>query len=1501
MNKQMLQAIAWMAFLLLTAPLASAAQPDALIRLPGHVPAALAKATPVAQASKATADEVLTLTLVLKRDDQAGFAKYLRDVYDPTSSTHRKFLTQRELSDRFGPSREAYDAVLSYLQSNGFTLVEGSPNRLTLTVRGARSHAERAFAVRIGDYKIGDQSFRANDTDPAMPKHIASRVEGVAGLSSLAKPRPFSSAIAAASAGITAVLNCVACYAGQTQENMDKSTFDLAQCASAKKLNLTYNAGTFSCTDPPNPGDWRFVDGTGQTIGLLEFDTFNRSDVADYLALRGAPPSRINDLSQVHVNGGAPLGATQAEVLLDINNVMALAPGAKVVVYDGPFTGAHTSFQALFNAMINDGVDVISNSWAYCEDQTTLADVQSIDAILSSAAAAGISVFNGSGDTGSTCLDGAANTVAVPASSPSATAVGGTSLTTKPGPTYGTETWWNGVSGTPPTGQGGFGVSTFFTRPSYQNGFTASSHRSVPDVAANADPALGVFLCQASAGGCPTGLFYGGTSSAAPVWAAFAALLNQSLGANLGAFNPHLYPLANTKAFNSAASMGSDFAHVGLGSPNLNAMKLLLAGQIAGPPSAEQSEVYQARSNFLGPVPADGVSQGSVVIRLRDALGNTVSGKTISLAGTGGAVIAPAGGVTTDNTGAAVFTMTNLTPETVTFTATDVTDGIVLDQKPVVVFAIPPAASAGINATPTTVTANGIAATTITVILKDALNRPTPGKVVTLSQGNGHSLITGPSPSVTDSNGQIQFTATDLVNEVVTYTAVDVTDGDLAVPGSAVVTFTNGSGGACGQNVPVPVGLNGYTVTPFVTGFQVGPLFFSNVNYGGCSGVTVPGFLDENLYVPNFFNGDLFKIGLGGGVVSNANKLSTLGPTLGWVVVGKDSRLYALRSGTGGNFNTGIVVELDPSTGAVLRTLASNLTCPQGLVVDPLSGDLFFIDACFGAGSDNPSLFRTKNPSSANPTTAVYATLPFTPNGQIVFSPKGTIYVASGYTQQTPPVIRVSGTNGPNPPTVTQLPGVTSTYWLNIGHVGPDGEATALITLNNDGKLKLTDITTNPPTTTAELTKDIGGGVIGPDGCLYMPQGNALYKLTDPTGGCSFLPTNATLSLTLTPTSVSPNPAQGTAQTFTATFRNATVPVATPVLFQVTGANTLFKLGRTDANGQASFSYTGISDGPDTIVAIAAINNTDLTSNKAQVTWAAGRHVTFLTLNPSPKTGMPGTPVTVTAALVDISQQPAVPVSGVSVAFQVAGASCSGTTDSAGLATCDLTPTGGSAATALSAGFAGNTQFTPATASTGFVLVASSAENQLAGVGPAHIWVGLKNSDDVGTQFDLQVKVLIGNTVVAQGQTLCVTGLVRNADKAKQVVIPIALVGDGSFADGDVLRVRVSTRVGTTAQGVRCAGPGGSHVSARGLRLYYDGAKVPSNLGLQLAPNALDDFYLDSNGGICANLPSPTATVFSLDEAAPGATAPKCRDSGTVNYANGNPWQLIGTWSLPLP
>jgi subtilase family serine protease len=139
-----------------------------------------------------------------------------------------------------------------------------------------------------------------------------------------------------------------------------------------------------------------------QRIGLVEFDTFHASDVSDWLNAIGADPGNIapimSQLSQVPVNGGvSQTGPGQSEVLLDIDTVILGDPTAHYVVFDAPLS---SSYQAVFNAMLSDPSGpptVISNSWSSCEDQTTLADVQSIDSILAQAGAAGITVVNGRG------------------------------------------------------------------------------------------------------------------------------------------------------------------------------------------------------------------------------------------------------------------------------------------------------------------------------------------------------------------------------------------------------------------------------------------------------------------------------------------------------------------------------------------------------------------------------------------------------------------------------------------------------------------------------------------------------------------------------------------------------------------------------------------------------------------------------------------------------------------------------------------------------------------------------------------------------------------------------------------------------------------------------------------------------------------------------------------------------------------------------------------------
>jgi kumamolisin len=1294
------------------------------VRLPGHVLGALERATPVA-ASPAAASEPVTLTITLKREDQAGFDRYLHDVYDEHSPRFRHFLSQSQITTRFGPTKKTYDQVLAYLKQNGFTLTQGSTNRLTLTVSGTRAQAERAFSVAIREYELGSRGFFANDRDPLVPATISRDVQAIAGLNNagaptapLNQPVPVLNDACDLLAGFSLVsipgvvfmlIAEGATFGGVLVEGLGFLLLPFLVEGGGLILTVGSVVSTYcfyymighsishSISGKPNVavrGKAPAPPGS-QKIGLLEFDTFHASDVQDWLALAGADPSIASRLSQVAVNGGvASPGAGESEVLLDIATVMGLdqSQSTSYVVYHAP---ANTSWQQMFNAMINGGVTVVSNSWSDCEDQHTLADVQSIDAVLATAAASGISVFNGSGDTGAKCLDGSPNTVGVPASSPHATAVGGTTPLPAQGIAYGGENWWDGSAKAPPTGQGGFGVSRYFARPAYQNGMSASAMRSVPDVVIVADPRYGLGLCQADAGGCPDGLMHGGTSMAAPGMAIMMANLNEILGANLGEVNPIIYPLAATNAFHSPASMGTDFAHVGLGSPRLSYLRLLLSNQTIGPVDPTLSLVTSSRFGV-----ADGATVGLVQANLLDANGYPVSGKSVTLVPSAGShvVISSPNGPSDLDSGAVVFQVTDTAIEDVTFTVTDATDDVTLSQVAKVSFVAPPATAGGINAAPTTVASDGVSTTTITVTLQDAKGNGTPGKEVTLSQGNGHSIITAPSPAVTDASGQIQFSASDNVSETVTYMAVDLTDGNLPVPGSSSVTFTGGSTSCL---PPPPTAANGFTLTPFVNGFLAQNFFFGGISFTGCPGASNPVFDHSgSVLVTDFPTGDLYEVGATGGAVSSADKLSNLGKTFGSLVFGTDGSLY------GTTFSPANIVQVDPDTGTVVRIVASGFACPYGLAVDPLSGDLFFVNNCVG-GIQNASLWRIQNPSSASPTVVVYSTLPGFGNGQIAFSPDGTLYaVCCAFNNANAPVLQISGTNTPAPHNPVAVPGITAdTGGLAMGEVQANGSAKSLIVNTGGasggagGSLKLIDIATLSATVLANGLAE--PGVIGPDGCMYVNAHDTILKLAPTSGPCTFTPTNPAPALSLSPASVSPNPAQGTNVMFTAALHNVSQPEGTPITFFVGGANSVVKMVRADSNGQATFSYSGLYTGTDQLMAIAQLDSGSPSSNTAQVTWDAGRHMTFLGLNTSPTAGSVGQPATVTASLTDISSTPPVPIANANVTFTLGKSACPAVTDANGLASCMVIPASGGLLS-LNATFQGTPNYVGSTTSAGF-------------------------------------------------------------------------------------------------------------------------------------------------------------------------------------------------------
>lgn len=1313
-----------------------------LVALPGHVLPALTGAAEVVVRTKALAadDEPITLTVVLKRDYEVAFQAFLADLQDPSSASFRKYLSPVEVSNRYGPSQESYDLLKQYFETRGFVLVEGSANRMTLTLRGSRAMAESALSVPIVDYRIGDKSFRANAAAPKLPAELAWRVQAVVGLSDLAVPRS-PLIVDAIKSGIGWAIRSAFCAVvkglfsltgnAKNAEQLVHDYFawcnDSTSSGSGPKAYLTRGDDRAPqpthATAVPLPGtprgvssagqdkagnpDWLAVTGAGQTIGILSYDNYATGNLTDYYDLVRRP-ELLARVSRVAVNGGTAPGPDQREVLVDVISALNIAPGANVVVYHAPKA---TSYQTMLNAMIAGGVTIISNSWAYCENQTTPADVQSIDALFASAAASGISAFNASGDSGSTCLNGSPNTAAVPATSPHATAVGGTSLTLGLGGVYGSETWWDSSAEMPPVGQGGHGTSAYFPRPAYQDGHTASAMRSVPDVSANADPYRGMILCQAEDGGCPTGKLYGGTSMSTPMWAAFAALLNESVGTPLGAMNASLYPRAGAPAFHDAASMGSDFGHVGLGSPDLDRLSLALGGGTVGAVNAGKSRVL-LRSTVLDgiesppvfPIPADGVSQAVVVVYARDAAGHIVGGKTVALAANPGssAVVSPASVATTAASPWAVFTVTDLVPETVTFTATDVTDSLVLTQTAQATFVVPPAASASIVATPTSVLNDGIATTTITVKLVDALARPTPGKLVVLSQGGGHSIVSGPNPSVTDAAGTIVFTATNTHAETVTYTAVDATDGDLDVPGSAVVDFTGQPTSTCATVVPAAA--PGYAITPWSTGYPASAFFYSGISFG-CAGALNPVFdAQGGAYVPSFPDGKLFHLPSSGGAASSGFLLATHGPTLAQPAFGKDGRLYVARTATGGGGSSGAIYEIDPDDGAILRTVVSGLTCPQEIAVDPLSGDLFFADTCFGGGLDDARVFRVSDPAGT-PSVSPYATMPSSPTGVLVFAPDGTLYVQSNYLDATPKVQRVTGTDKPQPATVTEVPGLNSIFWLTIAETLPTGAVKSMVVLGTSG-LRLADLTTDPPTYTDLTVGQTASGTIGPDGCLYFTAAEAIYRLTKSDGSCGFGGAAALPRLALTPAIVTPDPTQGEVLAFDATFANLDVPAGTPVSLIVDGANPGMRVTSTDAAGIATFAYQGIVAGADRVKAIATVGGTHYESNVVRVTWGPGKHVSFLTVARSPGGGTPGAATTLRATLVDTSVDPFAPIAGATIHFSLGALVCDGVTDSQGTASCDVVPAVPGAST-LTASFAGDASFTPASATQGFQVLAA--------------------------------------------------------------------------------------------------------------------------------------------------------------------------------------------------
>src|SRR6202041_2219915 len=116
------------------------------------------------------ATQTIHFDIALALRHQPDLEIFLQEVYDPSSSSYRHFVTVEEFTARFGPSQADYDAVKALAKASGFTVVGGSRNRMDVILSGSVASIEKAFQVTMGVYQhpTENRTFYAPDREPAV-------------------------------------------------------------------------------------------------------------------------------------------------------------------------------------------------------------------------------------------------------------------------------------------------------------------------------------------------------------------------------------------------------------------------------------------------------------------------------------------------------------------------------------------------------------------------------------------------------------------------------------------------------------------------------------------------------------------------------------------------------------------------------------------------------------------------------------------------------------------------------------------------------------------------------------------------------------------------------------------------------------------------------------------------------------------------------------------------------------------------------------------------------------------------------------------------------------------------------------------------------------------------------------------------------------------------------------------------------------------------------------
>jgi len=251
----------------------------------------------------------------------------LQTIYQPGARISGINLTAEQFTAAYGPTEKDYQAIIAFAKARGLKVTGTHPNRTLLDVNGAVADIEKAFHVNMRFYQhpTHPRQFFAPDAEPSV--ELDTPLLAISGLDNFVVPHPL------------------------LRRAPKSSTQKLLPMAGSGSGG-NYQGNDFRAAYVPGVS----LTGAGQSVGLFELDGYVASDITSYNSEASLATATVTPVFIDGFNGSASLADGDEEVALDIDMVHSMAPGASILVYEGPPppTAANTDTSPVTTTHVND-------------------------------------------------------------------------------------------------------------------------------------------------------------------------------------------------------------------------------------------------------------------------------------------------------------------------------------------------------------------------------------------------------------------------------------------------------------------------------------------------------------------------------------------------------------------------------------------------------------------------------------------------------------------------------------------------------------------------------------------------------------------------------------------------------------------------------------------------------------------------------------------------------------------------------------------------------------------------------------------------------------------------------------------------------------------------------------------------------------------------------------------------------------------------------------------